>query len=153
MPLKLYVREGGHFFYDSDLGVGVGQAYQREDGTWLVELSDSREQAVADLEEAKRVFVANYDPAKVNPGFGAMPGEPESPYDYCTKREDGRWVVYDEGEDCEHVVDSEVEAINLVKRVNEGILFEFVGLEGEEEETENSEPSGFQVIDLSGYKP
>ena len=150
MPLQLWIGQGRHFFFDPDIGVQVGQAYQREDRTWIVELQDSSERIVADLEEAKRVFVASYDPSRVNPGFDPMPGGPASPYDYCKKGDDGRWVVYDEGTDEEHVLDSEVEAVNLAKRLNDHLAFQFVGLEGEEE-GENF-LGHFEVVDLSANK-
>jgi hypothetical protein len=58
MPLQLLTGHGGHFFVDTFLGcrVQVGQAYQKSDGSWTVEVNDEYLSAT-DLETAKRLFV------------------------------------------------------------------------------------------------
>ncbi|MDI9849531.1 hypothetical protein QM467_15860 [Rhodoblastus sp. 17X3] len=64
MALQLWIGNGGHWFFDTSLGVQVGQADQRPDGSWDVEVSDEVFRA-RDLEAAKRIFLENYDPKKV----------------------------------------------------------------------------------------
>ena len=57
MALELWMRDGGPWFIDTDLGdLMVGQAEQMSDGTWAVEVNDERLEA-PDLGAAKRLFV------------------------------------------------------------------------------------------------
>ena len=64
MVLQLFINDTGHFFYDTEVGVQVGQAYQKRDGSWSVEVNDNTLSA-PDLESAKRLFVTHYDPSLV----------------------------------------------------------------------------------------
>lgn len=74
MALELWIGNGGHWFFDADFGVQVGQAYERPDGSWGVEIGDEVF-AAPDLETAKRVFVERYDPKYVQPGPLSSDGE------------------------------------------------------------------------------
>ena len=42
MPLALWIGDGNHFFVDTFLEceVQVGQAYQKSDGSWIIEVND-----------------------------------------------------------------------------------------------------------------
>jgi hypothetical protein len=51
---------GGHWFFDTDLGVQVGAAYQQPDGSWDIEVNDDALPAP----EAKRAFEEAYDPSR-----------------------------------------------------------------------------------------
>ena len=73
MVVQLCINHTGHFFYDSDVGVQVGQAYQEDDGSWSVEINDDMH-SVPDLESAKRLFLDLYDPSLVV-SLGAFEGE------------------------------------------------------------------------------
>ena len=64
MVLQLFINDTGHFFYDTEVGVQVGQAYQEDDGSWSVEINDDMHTA-PDLESAKRLFLELYDPSLV----------------------------------------------------------------------------------------
>jgi hypothetical protein len=64
MTLQLLIGDGGHWFFDTDLGVQVGAAYQQLDGSWDIEVNGDA-LSVPDLETAKRAFVQAYDPRKV----------------------------------------------------------------------------------------
>ena len=73
MVLQLFINDTGHFFYDTEVGVQVGQAYQEDDGSWSVEINDDTH-TVPDLESAKRLFLDLYDPSLVV-SHGAFEGE------------------------------------------------------------------------------
>ena len=76
MPLQLWSGQGGHYFVDTfpDYEVHVGQAFQEQDGTWTVEVNDEFLTA-PDLETAKRLFIENYDRAKVQLSPGTFSDE------------------------------------------------------------------------------
>jgi hypothetical protein len=60
MTLELWSNKSGHWFVDTDLDVQVGQAGQRPDGTWDLEVNDEFLTA-PDLDSVMRVFVEHYD--------------------------------------------------------------------------------------------
>jgi hypothetical protein len=64
MVLQLLINDTGHFFWDTEAGVQVGQAHRRKNGTWIVEVNDQWLKA-PDLEAAKRLFLDHYDPSRV----------------------------------------------------------------------------------------
>jgi hypothetical protein len=71
MVLQLLINDTGHFFYDTEAGVQVGQAHRRKNGTWIVEVNDQWLKA-PDLESAKRLFLEVYDRS---PGLSLGAGE------------------------------------------------------------------------------
>jgi hypothetical protein len=79
MPLQLLIGQGGHFFVDTflDCTVQVGQAYQKSDGSWTVEVNDEL-LSVPDLEAAKRLFVEKYDRSLVQLNPASLGGEDEN---------------------------------------------------------------------------
>ncbi|TGQ51627.1 hypothetical protein EN836_23010 [Mesorhizobium sp. M1C.F.Ca.ET.193.01.1.1] len=64
MALQLWINDTGHFFVDTRLGgIQVGQAWVADTGKWTVEVNDDFFSA-RDLDDAKRLFVDLYDPAR-----------------------------------------------------------------------------------------
>lgn len=83
MPLALWIGGGCHFFVDTflDCDVQVGQAYQKSDGSWTVEINDEYVEGVANLDAAKRLFVEKYDRSLVRLSPMSLSNE-ELPHDF-----------------------------------------------------------------------
>jgi hypothetical protein len=75
MSLELWIGQGEHFFVDTSFGIGsqvqVGQAFQKDDGSWIVEVNNKFLTA-PDLETAKRLFAEKYDRSKVQLSPGSL---------------------------------------------------------------------------------
>ena len=142
--LHLLINDDGHWFIDDVLGVQVGSMEKRADGTWIVHVNRTPLEA-PDFEAAKRLFVEKYDFAliKMGPGSGDLDDGLESPYEWIDDR-DGAFFVIGPDE-VEHSCESEIEAINLVKRLHEG-PFSYLGLNGEDGS------NGVQIVDLTPLK-
>ena len=69
MPLQLHINSGGHWLIDTDLGcVQVGEAYQNEDGAWIVTFVDGNSVESRDLETALQLVANKYDASRVQIG-------------------------------------------------------------------------------------
>ena len=80
MSVELHITSFGNFFVDGALGgVQVGQAYETDDGSWIVEVNDELLR-VTDFKDAIRVFGERYQLTGVAVGpevFGADEFEPD----------------------------------------------------------------------------
>jgi len=74
--IDLWQRDGGHWFFDTVLGVVVGQA-ERSSATnrWSVEVNDEWVGGFPSLEHAQLDFVARYDQARARAQCGPGSGD------------------------------------------------------------------------------